>query len=201
MRHNSRWFVCRTNPKCEQKAKTSLRRAGYGVYLPEMHIERQHRRTKQWATKTLWLMPRYIFVEMPLGSLNSDWFTLRRCDGVSSVLGIKDANGDDVPFPIPSSKVERLMAMQAEMEFDDTRAAKIRRREIGRNERDTTTMRFPIGSRIRAKEGTFAAFRGLVTNITARGEVEAMIELFGRLTNITFPSDQIEALDEQAEAA
>lgn len=164
-----------------------------------MLIERQHRRTKQWVTHELLLMPRYIFVEMPAGA--HDWFSLRRCDGVHSILGASDASGEAAPFPIPSKNVERLMAMQADMQFDDTRAARIRRREIGKNRRDTITMKFPVGSKVRAKDGPFASFGGMVTNITAKGEVEAMIEIFGRLTPATFPSEDLEPIASSREAA
>lgn len=194
----SDWYIIQTNPRCEDRACASLRRAGFGTYLPTMRIERQHRRTKQWIQRTLPLMPRYVFVDM---GAEPDWFTLRRCDGVKSILGVVDATGETVPFPVPSRAVERMMAMQADMEFDDTRAAKVRRREIGRNRRETITMRFPVGSKVRAKDGPFATFHGHVTNVTAKGEVEIMITFLGQLSPVTFPADWLEPIAKSRVAA
>jgi len=196
---SSNWYCCRTNPRCEERAKSALGRAGFGVYLPVGKIERQHRRTKVWSERTLLLMPGYLFIEMPFSG--PDWFTLRRCDGVKSVLGAIDYRGESVPMAIPSRQIEKLIAAQANLEFDDTRVAKLHRQEIGKNEHDTSLMRYPMGSRIIATEGPFATFTGLVTGITARGDVEAMIELMGRLVPVEFPTAQIEAVDFYSRAA
>lgn len=192
------WFVVRTNIKAEGKAERNLRTAGFGTYLPAMKIERQHKRTKAWIEKTLWLMPRYLFVEVPAAGAN--WMKLRQCQGVESILGASNGAGEVAPFPVPDAMVARLIELQADMAFDDTRAAKVRRKEIGRNRRETTSMRFPVGSRVRAKDGPFAAFRGMVTNVNAKGEVEAMIEIFGRLTPATFQTDNLELADREKAA-
>lgn len=186
------WYAIRTNIKCEHKARQNLRRAGYGVYLPEMRIERQHKRTKKWLTKTLCLMPRYLFVQMPDGP--EDWYNLRKCEGVECVMGIE---GQPIPIRPEDGEhpVERLMEMQSNLDFDDTRDAKIKRREIGRNKRETTKMKFPVGSRVRAKDGPFATFRGYVTNVKAKGEVAVLLNVFGRMTPCDFPSDWVEAAE------
>ena len=185
------WYAVRTNPKCEIKATRSLRRAGFGAYLPEMKIERQHHRTKAWIEKKLCLMPRYLFVDMT----DDDWFTLRRCDGVQSVMGV-----DGVYQPMPTGTVERFMAMQANLEFDDTREAKRRHNKFSKTKTEMVCQKFPIGSRIRAKDGPFSAFGGHVTNVSAQGEVQALIEMFGRLTPVQFPADDLE-IDKACEAA
>lgn len=195
------WYAIQTNPKCEFRAERSIRSAGFGVYLPRKRIERRHKRTKKWLLTTLCLIPRYLFVQMP--KVDPDWFALRKCDGVHSVMGFQgnplpikrtflhaDKNTGELIYS--DHPVERLIEMQDRLEFDDTREAKIRRREIGRNERETITMRFPVGTRVRAKNGPFKAFGGMVTNINARGEVEAMIELFGRMTPVEFPAADLE---------
>src|SRR5688572_13042715 len=196
---SSRWYCLRTAPRAEERAKRSLRRLGLNAYAPVMKIERQHRRTKRWHTRTLMVLPGYVFAEMP--AQPPSWMAVTECDGVMSVLGVANAAGEVMPFPISSQAIERLMAMQANMELDDTRAARIRRREIGRTRLETVKMSFPIGSRVRAKDGPFASFRGLVTNIRAHGEVEALVELLGRLVPTAFRPEQIERDDEVERAA
>lgn len=184
------WFVVRTNIKCEEKAEQSLRRAGYDVYLPRMKIERQHKRTKKWLVKTLCLFPRYLFVAQP--DREANWLKARLCDGVESVLGVCGT-----PVAVASAKVERLQRMQADLQFDDTRAAKLHRQEIGKTERETTRMRFPPGTRVRAKDGPFAGFRGYVTNVDAKGAVEVIVTLFGRLTPVPFPVEAVERINSE----
>lgn len=192
------WYVVRTNIKSEEKAAANLRRAGYNVYLPMMKIERQHKRTKKWLTKHLCLFPRYLFLEQPE---QANWFKARMCQGVESVLGICGT-----PVAVPGARVERMIRDQAELLFDDTREAEVRRQEIGRNKRETTKMRFPVGTKVRAKDGPFAEFRGLVTSVTGKGALEVMLNVFGRLTPVAFPVEQMErvnrlSVDEQDAAA
>lgn len=205
-REASSWFILKVTPRAEDKARIALRRLGLGVYIPKMKIERQHRRTKKWATTEHQLLPGYMFVEFTFDERPNgrprfdDWKALRSCDGVKEVMGIQ-GDDDSQPYAIPTRIVERLMRQQEEMVFDDTRAAKLRRREIGKNERETTTMRFPVGTQVRAKDGPFASFMGLVTNITAKGEIEALFSLFGRLAPVTFPVEHLETVAEISEAA
>lgn len=195
----SSWYCLAVLPRQELAAKRSLHRIGIGTYVPQMRIERQHRRTKAWHERSLMLMPGYVFVEMP--TLPPSWPAIRGCTGVRGYLGAPNGDGEIEPFPVPSKAIERLMAAQLNLEFDDTRAAKIRRQELGRNARETTTLRFPPGTRIRAIDGPFATFRGQVTNVNARGHVEAMLQLMGRLVPVDFPPDLIVPVDKSRKAA
>lgn len=197
----SRWYVVRSGPSLELRAAASLSRAGFGVYVPMRKTERQHRRTKAWSTVAAPLLPGYLFVDVPpvateyiSRSDRPSWFVLRQCDGVASVLGVDDGSGESHPFPVLGRIVEQLMAAQLNMEFDDTREAKIRREEIGRTERETTAMYFPVGSSVRINAGVFADFSGSVTGVTTRGEIEALVMLFGRLTTCTIEAAQVERL-------
>lgn len=205
---NSNWYICRVTPRAEEKARTALRRIGIGCYIPKMRIERQHRRTKRWTTSEHYLLPGYVFIEFPYeerdhgGPRFDDWRKLRSCDGIKEIMGISTGSADGTePYAIPGAKIERMMRKQANLEFDDTRAAKLRRQEIGKNQRETVTMRYPPGTRIRAKDGPFASFGGMVTNVTAKGEIEALIDLFGRLVPATFPIAHIEGAADEMEAA
>jgi transcription antitermination factor NusG len=66
-------------------------------------------------------MPGYLFVQMPYGPLS--WYTLRAGNGVKGVLGVANSIGELEPFPISSRLVERIMAAQLNLKFDDTREA------------------------------------------------------------------------------
>lgn len=178
----SRWFVVRTNPNCETKAAANLSRAGYGPYVPVWRREKQHRRTKQWTETVRPLMTGYLFVEMPHGPL--DWFTLRACQGVKGVLGVTDARGETKPFPIPSRLVERVMAAQLNLMFDDTREAKARRGQ--------EAAQYRPGEQIMVTKGPFASFTATVDSVRPNGTVQALIDIFGRMTLMDLAADQVE---------
>ena len=145
------WYVVRTNIKSEEKAERNLRRAGFIVYSPMARIERFNKRRKVWIETALRLMPRYLFVEVD-GAV--PWFTLRACEGVESVLGWQ---GMPARLNERDSKVLRdVQQAEADLQFDTTRAAKIRRGEIGKNKRDTVRMKFPAGASIKITDGPFA---------------------------------------------
>lgn len=188
----SQWFVVRTNPNCEAKAKASLNRSGFGVYVPVRLVERQHKRTKAWNTKTYMLMPGYLFVQQPHGQ--PDWWTLRRCDGVKGVLGALNDDNEIEPFPISGRMVELVMAAQLNLEFDDTRASKAKRGEDAKSAKDHTREKFAKGSRVTVMDGPFASFLGRVEQVTTRGSIDVMVELFGRLTPIELSPEHVELL-------
>lgn len=178
----SRWFVVRTNPNCEMRAARSLSRAGYGPYVPVWKRERQHRRTKQWTETVRPLMTGYLFVEMPHGEL--DWYTLRACNGVKGVLGVTDARGETKPFPVPSRLVERVMAAQLNLVFDDTREAKARRGQ--------EASQYRPGAEVTVTKGPFASFPATVDAVRANGTISSLIQIFGRMTVVELAPDQVE---------
>lgn len=182
------WYVVRCNIKCEEKAERNLRRAGFSTYAPLARIERFNKRRKVWIETELRLMPRYLFVET-VGAV--PWFVLRACEGVESVLG---SEGRPCRLHgLEERALREVMAAEADLQFDTTRAGKIRRGEIGKNKRDTVRMKFPPGVSIRVTEGPFADFIAEVTNVTAKGKLEALIKVFGELTPVTIKAEWAEA--------
>lgn len=179
----SRWYVVGTNPTCEDRAAKSLSRSGFGVYFPTRRIERFNSRKGEWVTRKRSLMPGYLFVEMPDGPLN--WWVLRRCDGVKKVLGDFNAERELVPASIPSRLVERVMAGQMNMEFDDTREARKKRGE-------QAISLYQPGVAISVTKGPFVSFPATVEAVRPNGTVEALVALFGRLTSIQLAPDQVE---------
>jgi transcription antitermination factor NusG len=150
-----------------------------------------HHRSKKWITKRLVLFNRYIFIRMTTAR-KQDFYTLRDCDGVESILGI---NG--TPAIIPRETVAQFMLAQRRRQFDDIHV----NLESGRARRNKASSRFRLGTLVRALDGPFTSFAGHVTNITGRGMIKVAIEIFGRLSPIEFEFDQIEAVDANVEAA
>lgn len=185
------WYVIRTNIKAEDKAERNLRSAGFSTYAPWQRFERYNRRKNVHIIRELRLTPRYLFLDV--GDIRRDstpWGVIRGCEGVESVLGV---NG--LPMPL-SPREERALAAIRDAEeqhvFDETREGKLYRREIGKNKRETTRMKFPVGSKVRINEGPFATFAGEVTNVTGRGYIEVITMMFGRLTPVEVEPSQVE---------
>lgn len=182
------WYVVQSNIKCEEKAEANIEAAGIACYLPSYKKEIVHHRTKKVIEKVYPLFRRYLFVQMPVN--NADWYKLRSCEGVESVLGI---NGR--PIPVPASSVAHFLTAQAEMQYDDTTEAKIYRGEIKRSHKEQMKATFKPGRQIIATRGTFAGFSGHVVSIKGASEVRAMIQLLGGLVPVTFPIGDIEPED------
>jgi len=58
-----RWYVIRTNIKCEEKAERNLRAAGFYTYAPLGRTERFSKRKKIFRQIVYRMLPRYLFVE------------------------------------------------------------------------------------------------------------------------------------------
>lgn len=63
-----RWYVVRTNVKCEQKAADNLRKAGFDQYLPMRRVEKWNKRLNTYRMLESPLMLRYLFVGLPIGA-------------------------------------------------------------------------------------------------------------------------------------
>jgi transcription antitermination factor NusG len=188
------WYVIRTSIRGEDRAAKSLRQAGYRVYVPKMRKSIFQRRKKIWVTRHFGLMVRYIFVRMTRLSRDGrpDWYTLADCDGVESVLGIKGQ-----PTAIPRDVVASFVRLQREHRFDEIRHVVV----TNRQRRELAQARFRRNEAIRVLEGPFSGFAGHVTDVTARGAIRTMIEIFGRLTPVEFDAEQLENIDRTTEAA
>ena len=78
------------------------------------------------------------------------------------------------------------------MLFDETRAANKLWRDLRKVAADDLAHQYPVGSEIVAGEGPFAGMVGSVTAVSPNGMVEALLSLFGRLTPVSFPVEQIQ---------
>ncbi len=186
------WFVVRTNIKGEAKAERNLREAGFRTYAPWQKFERLNRRKRVWIQHEMRLAPRYLFLEADMPVEDIPWYVVRACEGVESVLGI---NG--TPHRLSAAEVASLDDIrnaEADYAFDETRAGKLHRREIGKTKKETTRMKFPVGSKVRISDGPFTSFNGEITNVNGRGHLMVMTEIFGRLTPVELESGQVEAI-------
>lgn len=194
------WYVVRTNIKCEDKAARNLRQAGYRVYLPKMRKDIVHHRTKKRITRSFVLFNRYLFVGVP--AENPNWYKLRACEGVECVLGEDGPEGRRY-LPVPRETVASFIMAQRNLDFDATRRAEIKRKEIGRTEKQTLKMRFPVGSRFRVKKDwqhdhPFGGFYGQVVKVAGRRKIKAMMEIFATLVPIEIDPSDIEPVERAA---
>jgi transcriptional antiterminator NusG len=187
------WYVVRANIKCEDKAERNLRMIGFETYAPWQKFERYNRRKNVHIVHTLRLCPRYIFLNVgALARERTPWGAIRSCDGVESVLGV---NGLPMALSVAErAALELIMDAEREHVFDETRDGKLYRREIGKTKKETTRMKFPVGSKVRINEGPFATFAGEVTNVTGRGYLTIMTSIFGRMTPVEMEPKQVEAI-------
>lgn len=171
--------------KEESIAERAIRDAGLIAYCPSMRKDVIHHRTKKTITKRYPLMTGYLFAGFEAAHPN--FMILGSLREVSSILGV---NGK--PFQVRHADVQRFMDEEADMQFDDTKAARIHRREIGRTERATLEMTYAAGTAIIVNDGPFAGHHGAVKSITGRKTVKAIMNLLGGLVEIEVPVESLE---------
>ena len=95
------WFIVQTNPNCERKAVSELRRAGFRAHMPRLARVRRHHRTGEPLIKRRPLLVGYVFMRFP-GPVN--WYALRQCQGVKGVLYL-----DGRAYQMPREHVAVIM--------------------------------------------------------------------------------------------
>ena len=82
---------------------------------------------------------------------------------------------------------------EVDMQFDDTRAARIHRNEEAKSKKAATEMRFPKGESIWVIDpgNPFVSFGGTVEQVTKAGRIKALVDIFGRLTPVEFDAGQL----------
>lgn len=187
------WFVVRTIAKGEEKAFENILKVGFDAYFPRRRVEVQHRRTRTYVVKEQPLMPRYLFVGLP--KVNLDFYLLRNCEGVECILGV-----DGRPLRVSGTEIETIYLAEVNMNFDDTRAARIHRKEEAVSARKNTICQFPAGQVVFVTDpaNPFLQHGGIVQEVTATGKVKALLELFGRMTPVEFCADQLTVASQSA---
>ena len=179
------WYVVRANVKCEAKAAESIRLAGFDVYLPRQRYEVKHRRTNTYSVKERPLLMRYLFVGMAHDALHFGF--VRSCDGVERFLEVEGR-----PLRVRHKDVDAILNAEIDMRFDDTRAARIHRKEEARTVKETVRMKYKPGTMVDIVQGPFADFSAVVEQVTSSGSIEALVEVFGRLSTVSFNPQQVQ---------
>jgi transcription termination/antitermination protein NusG len=182
------WYVVRTNIQCEGKASDNIRLAGFDVYFPRQRIEKKHRRNNTYLVKERPLMVGYIFVGMPKNDKLRHFGFVRACEGVEKFIEYQGK-----PIPVSGHEVQALYLAEVDMRFDDTRAARIHRKEEAKTIKATLEMKYARGKRFDITDGPFANFQAIVEEVTKSGNIKAMVSLFGRLTTVEFEAAQLSA--------
>lgn len=180
------WFVVRSQIRSEEKAASSIRLAGFDVYLPRQRLEKKHRRNNTYSEVERPLMPGYLFVGFT--SFAKHFGMVRDCDGVYKLLEVQGE-----PIQVPSQSVVEIQCAEIDMRFDDTRKARIHRREEAKTRKATTEMTFPAGKSVNVIDPKHwaATFSGVVEEVTKTGNVKALVYLFGRATSVEFEAGQL----------
>jgi transcription antitermination factor NusG len=182
------WYVVRSNIQCEAKAAENIRLAGFDVYYPRQRIEKKHRRNNTYLVKERPLMVSYIFVGMPRDEKLRHFGFVRACEGVERFLEYEGK-----PIPVSGKDVQAIYLAEVDMRFDDTRAARIHRKEEAATLKATIEMKYQQGNEFAIVAGPFATFTAIVEEVTKSGNIKAMVSLFGRLTSVEFEAAQLSA--------
>lgn len=176
-----RWYVLRAasgrETQCRDLIRALLKARGLESRVGQMLIpvERvtEMKRGKKVSSERK-LYPGYIYVE---ADLDPDLIELlRTVDGVGGFLGADPRH----PDPLEPAEAERIQRVAAAATPDEQR-------------RELVQIPFKVDDRIKVKEGTFAGMEGVVAEINpAKGEVRAMITVFGRQTPVWLEVWQVE---------
>jgi transcription termination/antitermination protein NusG len=143
------WYVVRTNIRCEDKAASNIRQAGFDVYLPKYRVEKWNKRRNTFREHERMLMPGYLFVGMRDEKVKHFGF-VRACEGVERFL---EYRGN--PLRCPPDDIASIQGAEMDLVFDDTRAARIHRKEEAATYKATVKMKFPKGSEVMVDDGPF----------------------------------------------
>lgn len=189
-----RWFVLRVRAGQEDAIFADLTDKGYDVYLPRRRYDQQNRRMRVWVERNVPALPGYLFLVHPRkGGTVDDWSEV---SGINGVVG--PLNGHDGPLRIPSAVIETVLADEFGSVYDETAAG---RRARGESERARLERQFPAGGKFPVTEGPFAGFMAQVDELTHDDRIKALVDIFGRMTPITFDPQHLGEAQKRGKAA
>jgi transcriptional antiterminator RfaH len=166
---NTRWYVAKTQPNAELKARFHLERQGFEVYLPRYMRRVSHARRISWEPRPLF--PTYLFVA-PTPE-QQRWRAINSTVGVSHL--ISDERG---PVPVPAGIVEEIRA------GEDERGLVLTGRKVP----------FVKGTEVQVMSGAFADHVGLFECMSDDERVVILLDLLGRQVKTKVRLDAITAL-------
>ena len=200
------WYCIRTAPGAQRNAKApegmpglmesvierNLRNEGFRVFMPTVHFEVRHARTKKWTERRFPLLVGYAFVDM----LGKQFEDVRRVEGVMCFLRRSAMSG---PYQMPADDINSLMTIEEE------NRALIQKRRAEREARDRRALHQTTRKdreQIMPKD-TIATicgkspFSGLVARVigpSSRGKVKAVIETLDSMLELDIPLEKLEAV-------
>ena len=172
------WYGIVTAPGQENKAEEELRKLGFTCcYIPRETYWTTHRAGKRVTKRERQkpLIPRYLFLAFEPGDT---WYGVKEAEGVSGVL-----SNHGTACPIPAKAIAKLADRERGGWFDER---KRRALETG------TEAPYAAGDQIRIiGENAFHSFPATVENCDAT-TVELLVAIFGRMTPMALPIDQVE---------
>jgi len=176
-----RWYVVKAvsgrENHCREQIQNQLRARKMEALVGQMLIPAERvtevKRGKKVSTERK-LYPGYIYIEMELDQNLID--VVNEIDGVTGFLGADPRN----PDPLTKDEAERIVRIATAATPDEQR-------------KELIQIPFKLEDRVKVKEGTFAGMEGVVAEINAaKGEVRAMITVFGRQTPVWLEVWQVE---------
>lgn len=170
-----RWYVVKTNPKCEGKAETGLRETGILSYVPKLKVWRRVRRPKpgkpQKRAVEQALFPGYVFAGFA-EACGEDFGLAREVDGVHSFIAVQGH-----PLRVPASEMEKIRTEEEAGFYDKTR------------ERPPKVIR---GQAVVIGQGPLAGMRGHVSQLKSGERVKVLLSILGAVSAVTLGIDQVE---------
>lgn len=193
---NEPWFIVQTNPNCERKAVSEMRRAGFRAHMPRLAKVRLHHRTKEPIMKRRPLMTGYVFMRF---NGPENWYALRQCQGVKGVLYV-----DGHAYQMPRSDVAAIMRAQRSMVHEDGQTKGVRkelrkgRADVRQAQRKAALARFHVGMDVRTPMTGAERVVARILAITKKGNIRA--DMGGKLVEFS-DIDNLELVDDARDAA
>lgn len=198
------WYTIRTMPGSQRAARViegvtvesiierNLRNEGFKVFMPTVHYEARHHRTKKWVEHRTPLLVGYAFVDLNGGHFED----VRRVEGVMCFLRRSINSG---PYQMPNHEIGKLIAVEVENRaiIVKQRAEREARERRGLNQttRKEREDKMPAGTL--ATICGKSPFSGLVAKVigpASRGKVKAVIETLDNLLELDIPLENLEAV-------
>jgi transcriptional antiterminator RfaH len=152
-----RWYVARTQPHAESRAKANLEKQGFLTFCPRFRKSRRHARRLESVVVPLF--PNYLFVQLDLS--RDRWRAINGTRGVARMI-----MQGDLPQAVAPGVVE---ALQQRMRIDGT---------------IDMTAKLEIGQSVRVADGPFADLVGRLAQLDSTGRVRVLLSLLGRTVSV-----------------
>ena len=162
------WYVVRTHPRAEVKARVHLGRQGFETYLPCYFKKRRHARRVETVEAPLF--PSYLFVA--IDREKQRWRCISSTVGVSHLL----CNADE-PAPVPDYVIDALRDRE-----DETGLIRLPARPS-----------FASGDKVRLLEGAFVDCVGLFEGMKDIERVSVLLDLLGRQVRVLLDASAVAA--------